>query len=92
MRLMTTAAVLNVMIQAHIDALEMGVYVWHSGVYLQDPDASGCNWNIEINCNDDVLECGAVISGFLDDLRTRFVIPADDVSATPAYDYRSRQL
>ena len=86
MRIITTAAALNEAIQAHIDALAVGPYVWHTGVYLQEPDAIGCNWNIEINCNHDVLECGAVISPYLDELRARFAIPPEDDTADPCHE------
>jgi hypothetical protein len=85
MRTMTTAAELNVMIQEHIDARQQGGYVWHTGVYFQTPDGSGCNWNVEVNCKDDEPCCGAVISGYLDRMRETYIIATDDVTALPLY-------
>jgi hypothetical protein len=80
------------MIQEHIDSRSYGEYVWHTGVYLHDPDPSGCNWNIEINCNHHMLSCGAVISSFLDGLRGQYVIPSDDATAVPAHESGSHRL
>jgi hypothetical protein len=85
MRTTVTARALNEMIQAHIDSRLLGTYLWHSGVYLHPTDPTGCNWNIAINCKEDVPSCGAVVSGYLDELRHRFVIAENDVDALPAY-------
>lgn len=86
MKIMTTAARLNAMIQEHIDARLKGESVWHSAVYLQPENRRGCNWNVEVNCNDDALTCGGTISTYLDELRSNYIIPAGDVTAVPAYE------
>ncbi len=85
MRTTTTAAQLNLMIQDHIEARSTGEYTWHTPVYLQDTTDAGCNWNIEVNCNDATSACGAVISRFIDDMRGAYDIPAGDPTAVPAY-------
>jgi hypothetical protein len=85
MRTATTAAKLNVMIQEHIDARSSGRHASHSSVYLQDADASGCHWNIEVNCDNDAMSCGIVISKYLDMMRSTYDIPVDDATAVPAY-------
>ena len=74
------------MIQAHIDACPGGEHTWHTGVYLQEPNGAGCNWNIEVNCNSNALTCGAIISPYIDLLRAKYTIPAYDPTAIPAYD------
>jgi hypothetical protein len=86
MKIMTTAARLNVMIQEHIDARPEDGSIWHSAVYLQPANRKGCNWNVEVNCNDDALTCGRTISPYLDELRNNYIIPADDITAIPAYE------
>jgi hypothetical protein len=85
MRTPTTAAKLNVMIQEHIDARSSGEYASHSNVYLQDADATGCHWNIEVNCNSEALSCGIVISKYLDMMRSTYDIAIDDATAVPPY-------
>ena len=86
MRIPTTAAILNVMIQEHIDARTTGECVSHSDVYLQIADKTGCNWNIEVNCDREALSCGAVISDYLDMMRGNYDIAEDDATAVPAYE------
>lgn len=90
MQIMKTAAQLNDEIQAHIQGNASGPYVWHSSVYLHAPDANGCNWNVEINCKEGVIDFDVDIAAYLDDLRRRYVIPADDPTAVPAADAESR--
>jgi hypothetical protein len=89
MKIMTTAARLNVMIQEYIDARLEGESVSHSAVYLQPVNRRGCNWNVEVNCDDDALTCGGTISTYLDELRSTYVIPAGDITAVPAYESHS---
>jgi hypothetical protein len=86
MRIATTAAKLNVMIQQHIDSRPNGGYTWHSAVYLHKADATGCNWNIEVNCNEDADSCGINISRYLDTMRSNYYIASDDATAVPAYE------
>jgi hypothetical protein len=81
MQTMTTAATLNAMIQRHIDSLSIDGYVSHSGVYLHPADRSGCNWNIEVNCNHDALTCGPSISRYIDLMRSSYGIAPDDKTA-----------
>jgi hypothetical protein len=81
-----TALSLNAAIQAHIESRLFGEYVWHTGVYLHPADPTGCNWNIAINCKEDVPFCDPVVSGYLDDLRHRFVVAEDDVGTLPSYE------
>jgi hypothetical protein len=88
MRTVTTAAHLNVMIQEYIDARSDSECVCHSAVYLQPVSCGGCNWNIEVNCDDDAMTCGGTISAYLDELRSNYLIPPDDDTATPAYESR----
>ena len=84
MRTMTTAAKLNVMIQRHIDSLTTGGYIWHSPVYLLPDGATGCNWNIKVNCNGDYSSCGPFISKYLDTMRDDYSIVPGDETATSA--------
>ena len=75
---------MNLLIQEHIDKIQVGADAGHSGVYFPESDATGCNWNIALNTDRRVLECGPDVSAFLDDLRSRYLVEVSDAAALPA--------
>ena len=84
-RTITTAAHLNLLIEEYIDSRPGDGHHPHTGVYLHEADQSGCNWNIGVNSDGKARASGPALSTYLDQLRSRYVILADDPTAVPAY-------